>query len=252
MSVEKLDILRTSFHFSVEAGYWAQVIHSSLDFKWSTEKRKSIGTATKDFVRSLYFDTEDTLHRPPIYLRHISSDEDYLIVALHHALYDGISLPMLFNYVKAAYKGDPPSTIQFHTLSRRITSLETQATDYWRARLKGVHQWAFPREVSPVIDAWRASKTVNLTKETINRFCRRYEVSAQSIAQASWAKVLAIRSKHLDVVFGQVVSGRTMAGAAEVIGPAFVSAFFVPMIKFPEEIIEYHPLSGHSRGATNE
>ena len=130
---------------------------------------------------------------------------------------------MLFEYVKAAYKGDPPFTTQFHKLSRRITSLEACATDYWRARLKGVHPWAFPREVSPNADAWRASKVVNIPNGTIDRFCRRYEVSAQSIAQASWAKVLAIYSKRLDVVYGQVVSGRTMAGSERVIGPVFVS-----------------------------
>ena len=222
-SVKTLDILRTSFHFSVEIGRWVQVVHSSLDFKWTTEKRKSVENAAKDFIRSLHFDAEDALHRPPVYLRHIHCDGDYLIVVLHHALYDGISLPMLFNYVKMVYIGDPPSTTQFHAFSRRITSLEPQATDYWVARLRGVHPRAFPRVAPPSVDAWRASKTVDLSKETIDRFCRRYEVSAQSIAQASWAKVLAIYLKYLDVVYGQVVSGRTVTGSGEIIGPVFVS-----------------------------
>jgi len=225
-SVETLDILRTSFHFSAEVGRWAQVVHSSLDFKWTTEKRRSIDNAAKEFVQSLQFDAEDALHRPPVYLRHVSSDEDYLIVVLHHALYDGLSLPMLFSYVKAVYGGDPPITTQFHMLSRQITSLEDRATDYWGARLKGVHPWAFPREVSSTADAWRASKVVNLPKEVIDRFCRRYEVSAQSVAQASWAKALAIYSKRPDVVYGQVVSGRTMAGSERIIGPVFVSTHF--------------------------
>jgi hypothetical protein len=99
---------------------------------------------------------------------------------------------MLFDYVKAIYSDESPFTAQFYTLARRITSLEARATDYWESRLKGVHPWAFPREVSSTADAWRASKVVKLPKETIDRFCRRYGVSAQSIAQASWAKVLAI------------------------------------------------------------
>lgn len=227
-SAENLDILRTSFHFSAEVGRWAQVVHSSLDFKWTTEKRRSIDNAAGDFIRSLHFDAEDAFHRPPVYLRHISSSsgEDYLIVVLHHALYDGISLPMLFGYVKAAYKGDAPSTTQFHTFSRRITSFEARATDYWATRLKNVHPWAFPRKVSSTADAWRTSKAVNVPKEAMDRFCRRYEVSAQSIAQAAWAKVLAISSKHLDVIYGQVVSGRTMTGTENIIGPVFVSTRF--------------------------
>jgi len=224
-SVENLDILRTSFRFSAEVGRWAQVVHSSLDFKWTTEKRQSVDNAAKEFVRSLHLCDEDALHRPPVYLHHISSSsgEDYLIIVLHHALYDGISLPMLFDYVKAVYKGDPPSTTRFHTFSRRITSLEADTTDYWRTRLNGVHPWAFPRKASSTTDAWRTSKVVNVPKEAIDRFCRRYEVSAQSIAQAAWAKVLAKSSKCLDIVYGQVVSGRTMAGSEKIIGPVFVS-----------------------------
>ena len=223
-SVENLGILRTSFHFSVELGRWAQVVHSSLDFKWTTEKRESIDNAAKEFIHDLDFGSEDALHRPPVYLRHVSADADYLIVVLHHALYDGISLPMLFDYVKAAYARDPPPTTQFHTFSRWITSLETEATGYWEARLRDVDPWRFPREISSTTDGWRAAKVINIPKETIDRFCRRCEVSAQSIAQASWAKVLAIRSKHLDVVYGQVVSGRTVAGSEKIIGPVFVSA----------------------------
>ena len=226
--MENLGILRTSFYFSVELGRWIQVIHSSLNFKWTSEKRKSIDNAAKDFIHNLHFGTEDTLHCPPVYLRHVSlsSGEEYLIVALHHAIYDGISLPMLFNYVKAMYKSDPPPTAQFHTFSRRVVSLEARASDYWETRLKGVNPWAFPRKALSAADGWRTSRAVNVHKETIDRFCRRYEVSAQSIAQAAWAKVLAISSKKLDVIYGQVVSGRTMAGSEKIIGPLFVSTRF--------------------------
>ena len=224
-SVENLDILRTSFYFSVEVSRWAQVVHSSLDFKWTTEKRQSIDNAAGDFIRSLHSNAEDAFHHPPVYLRHISSSsgEDYLIVVLHHALYDGIPLPTLFGYVKATCKGNPPSTTQFHAFSRRFISLEARATDYWASRLKGVHPWAFPRRISSTADAWRTSKVANIPKETIDRFCRRYEVSAQSIAQAALMKVLATSSKHLDVIYGQAVSGRTVAESENIIGPAFVS-----------------------------
>ena len=226
VSVEKLDILRTSFHFSVEAGRWAQVVHSEPDFKWTYEKRQSIDGAAKDFIRGLRFEVEDALHRPPVHLLHVFSPphENYLVVILHHALYDGISLPMLFNHVKAVYKGDSPTTTEFHTLARRVTSLEARATRYWQSRLEGVYPWTFPRKLSSTTDAWRTSEVVNVQREAIDRFCRRYGVSAQSIAQAAWAKVLAIRSGHLDVTYGHVVSGRTIVGSEKIIGPMFVSA----------------------------
>ncbi|KAF9783958.1 hypothetical protein BJ322DRAFT_1067759 [Thelephora terrestris] len=222
-SVQNLDILRTSFHFSVEVGRWAQVVHSSLDFKWTFEKRQSIDSAAKDFIRDLHFGAEDALHRPPVHLRHVSLSphENYLIVVLHHALYDGISLPMLFNHVKAVYKGDSPFAPQFYTLARRMTSIEARATGFWQSRLKGVHPWKFPRRVFSTADAWRTSKVVNVPKEIIDRFCRRYGVSAQSIAQAAWAKVLAVHCRCLDVVYGHVVSGRMIAGSENIIGPMF-------------------------------
>ena len=133
---------------------------------------------------------------------------------------------MFFNYVKAMYESDPPPIAQFHTFSRRVVSLETPTSDYWEPRLKGVNPWAFPRKAPSAADGWRTSKVVNVHKETISRFFRRYEVSTQPIAQAAWAKVLVISSKKLDVIYGQVVSGRTMAGSEKIIGPLFVSARF--------------------------
>jgi hypothetical protein len=158
--VENLDILQTSFHFSVEVGRWAQVVHSHLDFKWTTEKRQSIDNAAGDSFGASTLMQRTAFNRPPVYLRHISSSsgEDYLIVVLHHALYDGISLPMLFKYIKAVCKGNPPSTSQFHMFSCWITSLEVHATDYWVTRLKGVHPWAFPQKLSSTADAWHTSK----------------------------------------------------------------------------------------------
>ena len=189
-----------------------------------------MSSATKDFIRGLRFDAEDTLHRPPIHIRRISLEsphENYLIAILHHVLYDGISLPMLFDYVKAVYNGEFPLTAQFFTLARRIISLEARSTDYWESRLKGLHSWTFPRKVCSTADAWRASKVVNVPKGAIDRFCRRYGVSAQSIVQAAWAKVLATYSKPPDVVYGQMVSGRMLTGSDKVIGPMFVSTHFI-------------------------
>jgi len=93
-SLENLEILRTSIHFSVELDRWTRVAHPALEFKWSTVERESIDNAAKEFLSGLDFVGEDPLHHPPIpppvtYLL------NYLVVALHHVFYDGVSLPTL-------------------------------------------------------------------------------------------------------------------------------------------------------------
>jgi len=224
--------LRTSFHFAPNVGQWAQIIHSVIDFKWSQVQQTRLSpSAAADLISSLSFD-QQSLARPPLHFRHISSTQgDYLIVVLHHALYDGIAIPKLLRYVKQLYHGNqiqPP--VPFHHIADAILAQEKEGTKYWTQALAGVTPWHFPRAPQPSDDAWRASVALDVSSGEIHRFCRRYHVHPQCIGQASWAKILCRRSKLSEVVFGQVISGRTLPDADDVIGPVFVSLLncFIP------------------------
>lgn len=223
-----LDILRTSFHFSPTLGSWAQVVHSFGELKWSHEKHGSIGDAVRDFMRRLPFNQDDAFHQPPVYFLQVTCDIEYLVVVLHHALYDGASLPWLFQLVRKFYDGNTDDFAphhQFWTLSREIVASEASANEYWISCLRGLNPCLLPRSTTSSVKAWRSTRRLSVPLSSIQRFRHRYQVGPQAIAQAVWAKILAARLQSLDVAFGHVVSGRTFRDSENVIGPVFVSLF---------------------------
>ncbi|EEB90402.1 hypothetical protein MPER_11399 [Moniliophthora perniciosa FA553] len=231
-AVEQLDILRTSFHFAA-TGQWAQVVHSVADFKWTTCESTDITGVAKDFIASLDFGDTKAFTRPPIHFRHVTvsdaesqNGKDYLIVVLHHALYDGIALPKLFRRVRSLYLGHSlPPPIAFQPIADAILLQEKEGTQFWASRLSSFKPIQFPRisqSIGEEVDAWRASLQLDLSASDIKRYCRRYHIHPQCLGQAAWSKILAKRIGVLDVVFGQVISGRTVEDAGDVVGPVFM------------------------------
>ncbi|KAF5368041.1 hypothetical protein D9758_004463 [Tetrapyrgos nigripes] len=225
-AVHCLSILRTSFHFAPNVGQWAQIVHSDVDFKWSEIQESQLSpSAATDFISSLHFERDESLARPPIYFQHRSAQNDYLIVVLHHALYDGIAIPKLLRVVKKLYHGDHvPPPVPFQQVADAVLAQEKEGARYWARKLDGVTPWHFPRSGDPSVSldkAWRASIALQISVTEIRRFCRRYHVHPQCLGQVAWAKILCRRSHLPEVVFGQVVSGRTLSDADDVIGPVF-------------------------------
>ncbi|QRV86118.1 condensation domain protein [Ceratobasidium sp. AG-Ba] len=221
-TIQATSILRTSFVFASDCGRWAQATHSDFEFPWSSKVFSSVPTALSEFISTLPFQETEDFARPPINLCHFTSGNDnYLLVVLHHALYDGMSLPLLFDRVRSAYHHMDfgPST-SFHELVPQILLQERYGTAYWTNRLRGVTPFTFPR-IDAAGGAWRSSAMCDMELADIKRTCRRYQVNAQCLGQAAMAKVLSRISSQRDVVFGQVVSGRTLPGAENVIGPVF-------------------------------
>jgi hypothetical protein len=225
-AVASVPMLRTSFHFATGAGRWVQAIHSALDFKWTDERHAELGGAAADAIAALSFAREEDFAHPPVHLRRVTTtDAVYFILVMHHALYDGLGIPLLLRHVRALYDADAPapaSALGFDALVDAILLQEHAGTDFWRARLAGAAPWRFPRtgEIHSA-GAWRAARALDVPRLDVLRACRRLGVHAQCVGQAAWARVLARASGTADVVFGQVVSGRVLPGARDFIGPAF-------------------------------
>lgn len=226
-AVQQLSILRTSFHLVPTSGQWVQAIHSVPDFKWSTLSQKELGSAAGKFIASLSLDNESSFARPPVYFRQVqvSTDDQYIIVVLHHALYDGVSIPKLLHYVRRLYRSEPVETPSpFNEVADAILIQEEHGLPFWSQRLKPAKPFFYLQSGRSSEGAWRASTVIDLPTAEIQRFCRRYHVHPQTLGQATWAKILCMRGNSTDVVFGHVVSGRSLTGADNVIGPVFVSS----------------------------
>ncbi|CAE6524666.1 unnamed protein product [Rhizoctonia solani] len=222
-AIQDISILRTSFAFSEGAGRWAQVVHSEFELPWVSREFREPSSALSKFISDLSLTDVHDFNRPPLHLCHFNVEGcDYLLVILHHALYDGISLPLLFHRVRSTYHGvNPPNLVSFHDLVPQILIQEHFGTSYWVKRLAGASVYTFPRTSNASTGAWRSSAECKVELAEIQRTCRRYQVNVQCFGQAAMAKLLARLSKQTGVVFGQVISGRTLPSAEEVIGPVF-------------------------------
>lgn len=230
-AVKTFSILRSSFHFDSLSGRWVQVVHSveATPLRWSkieAAKSEDSTALAKRLVQELDLTSEQTFSTPPLYLFHVKRDGAQSVVAvLHHALYDGVSLSNLFRHVTSFYhKTTVPSSTPFSVIARDIARREERSTAYWSSRMSNCSVSHLPSRDSsnPSSKAWRATKDLGLRNvDDLHRVARRYQVTAQCVGQLALARVLASRSAVADVTFCQVVSGRTLQGAGEVIGPVF-------------------------------
>ncbi|KAG8748724.1 Non-ribosomal peptide synthetase [Ceratobasidium sp. 414] len=221
--IQETSILRTSFAFAADLGRWVQVVHSEFDLPWSSNSFSDPSSALAAFVSTLPFRDVEDFAQPPIHLCHFKfDDDDYLLVVLHHALCDGISLPLLFDQVRFIYHDAAvPPSVSFHESVPEILAQEHSGVPYWTKQLKGVQPFAFPRITETTGGAWRSSASCEIELSDIKRICRRYQVNVQCLGQAAMAKILSQVSGQRDVVFGQVISGRMLPDAETVIGPVF-------------------------------
>jgi hypothetical protein len=118
---------------------------------------------------------------------------------------------------------DVPPTFSFHELTPEILVQEHFGTTHWTNELDGAKPYVFPQVADATGGAWRGSTQCEVGLSDVKRTCRRYQVNVQCLGQAAMAKILSRISGQRDVVFGQVISGRTLSNAENVIGPVLVS-----------------------------
>lgn len=229
-AVATFDILRTTFHFLSGPGVWAQAVHSTSIFRWSevaSEEGANLVEMLNPYLKVV--DEGEFFHEPPVYFNLLKSTTpdapDHLVLVLHHALYDGLSIANLLHWVEQLYLGvDSPSPARYHELLPALLWQEKNGTDFWVNRLRGLNAAPIPRlpSVAESSTVHQLSLPVKLADGEISQACRSTEVTAQCLGQAAFAKLLAVMTRSPDVVFGRVISGRDVPGAEDVIGPMLV------------------------------
>ncbi|EMD38714.1 siderophore biosynthesis enzyme [Gelatoporia subvermispora B] len=195
-TVDALGILRTTFHFVPDLGIWTSAVHSKSPLKWS--EIYLLEDASLLPLLDAVTITDAGCNSPPyqLYLvrsQEVDSQEDCrLIMVLHHALYDGVSISKLLDIVGASYNGE-----NFH------------------------HGLVVPRlpDGSHSKKSHVASSVLNVSRSEVEKVCRLTAVTTQCVGQYAFAKLLASLTRSTDILFGHVVSGRNVSGAEDVIGP---------------------------------
>ncbi|KAJ4003527.1 hypothetical protein NW752_012145 [Fusarium irregulare] len=144
-----------------------------------------------------------------------------LRLEIHHALYDAISLGLVFRDLDAAYSGNILSEgVDFHDWVSHVESLDLEPSQrYWTDMLQGSTMSSLVPTPKGAVRGYALDKKVDvhvpLSSMTIS------SVTPSTLVKAAWALVLSQALGIDDVVFGEVVANRSLplAGIETVRGP---------------------------------
>ncbi|UPK95557.1 hypothetical protein LCI18_006492 [Fusarium solani-melongenae] len=203
LTIEANDILRTSFHTVPEMDCsWIGVVHSDVPLVW----------------QEITVPSESDIAELP--------EGRLLVIIMHHALYDGVSLPFIFNDLASAYHGvSLPDRSPFANAVRHLSQDQSKACQFWTKLFDDYQVTPLPQfpQRQPSSGMFYSDTDIELGMMDISESCKEMEVTVQSVAILAYAKVLAKLTRRRDVAFGQVLAGRSSLGSeAEcVLGPLF-------------------------------
>ena len=226
-------ILRTCFVGTDMTRYpFAQVVLESFKLRFQTvESIDNIQPSTSEF-------------EPP-YSFHLMklSGTTKLVLSMHHALYDGVALSVLYDEVERLYRADSlPPAPTFLPFLHMLVSIPMETSDqFWANMLKNFIPSNFPvdKQLAPNtrdqtrIQRSHAKQSLSWIEESV----RKHNTTLLAVCHSIWASLIAEKLKTDDVCFGNVVSGRTVPiqGIERLVAPCFNT--------IPSRLQDIHKLS---------
>ncbi|KAI1275329.1 hypothetical protein F5Y07DRAFT_409348 [Xylaria sp. FL0933] len=165
------------------------------------------------------------LGTPLVYLSMAPSDDasggHHFHLTIHHSLYDGWSLQLIWEQVLKAYQGEEPPPRPFNYFIREAVLIEG-VSEFWRADLSNLNAAQFP--VLPYAD-YSPTPNQSFSHSVTNLPLSKGDCTLTTIIQLAWAVVVSHYTDSDDVVFGVTSDGRSAAvdGIAEVTGPTIAT-----------------------------
>jgi aryl carrier-like protein len=155
-----------------------------------------------------------------------SNGEQQLILHMHHAIYDGISISQLLEEVEASYHEMSLHVVtSFHDFLRETRRhCGRDAMEFWSKELQDFTPLPFPERRRKAGSGEQVlNKQLTVTAVEVDAWCRHHSVSRLAIFQAALVKTLAASQDTEDVCIGNVVSGRTVPvdGVEKIVAPCF-------------------------------
>ncbi|KAH7323159.1 hypothetical protein B0I35DRAFT_477044 [Stachybotrys elegans] len=215
--VESLTILRTRIVQHDDFGLIQVVCNEGIQWKEASN--------LDDYVRTdseLPFGLGDRLSRFAIISK--QGESNTFVWTIHHALYDGWTLPIILDLVRTAYEGRRPlARPKFSSFIRHLAGLkEEDEKRFWQTELGDAEYSTYPTLPPSVRDAnadasmdYILSGTLESTKQ----------VTLSTLARAAMGILLSQFSGSLEVAFGAVLSGRNagVPGIDDIVGPTLAT-----------------------------
>ena len=197
-------ILRTRIVDSDAHGF-LQIILRKLESSWAIETISLATFLKREEEEKMGFGT--SLCRLVIVQEPSSA---HMILTMHHALYDGWTLPRMGTEVFKAYRGVRlQDALGFNAFIKYTALLPTkEAEDFWVSQLAEPARTSFYPAISYDNPKPRTDSTTTRTFTTPVNTIR--SVTLPSIMRAAWALIAAKLSGTSDTTFGMTVSGRNV------------------------------------------
>ncbi|EME41700.1 non-ribosomal peptide synthetase-like protein [Dothistroma septosporum NZE10] len=223
--VDASPILRTSFVEIADPDIdvvFAQVVHKPIPISFgqiSTSSLKDLSASIEELredVRTSYTSSPPTR----LTIATVGGDQ-YLILALAHAQYDGHSLTLLHQDVTKAYHGSfQPRPLYDETIESALSATNDNALDFWRNTLTGAKVTRFGNAEDDANAATHYRERTSSTPGSAARaVCKRLGVSLQALVQTTWSLLLAHYTQDFEVLYGLVLGCRDSEEAQEVLFP---------------------------------
>ncbi|MCZ6597765.1 MAG: condensation domain-containing protein, partial [Planctomycetota bacterium] len=231
-TVARHAILRTSFHWE-ELHKPMQVVHRSVDLPFTVEdwsslaadERERRAAELRDVDRRRGVDFEAAPLLRLVLVR--EGAEDYrLLWSFHHILMEGWSASLVLGDVLASYRaltgadgGPLPTARPFRDYVTWFQEQDPQrAEEYWRGELSGFESPTqlgidlLPTDLHTPVTEHEQQRIELSAKATdaLQSFAKRHRLTLNTVVQGAWAVLLARYCGEEDVVFGTIVSGRSV------------------------------------------
>ena len=157
----------------------------------------------------------------------IDGQERYFVWSIHHALYDGWSMPKMLQRVEDIYFEDssPLSKAPYSQFIRYLTQVDSKTCDqFWRTKFDGLQSSTFP-SISSIAPGQDSSSellkyTIQLPKKKTTG-----NVTLPTITRSAWALLMAAHTGSNDIVFGETMTGRDVPidGIIDMLGPTLTT-----------------------------
>lgn len=229
--VERHESLRTAFQLEVESGALRQKVHSAVPFAFPVYALTEAEAAEmiRDFVRPFRLDKAPLFRAALIELT--DKKESILILDMHHAITDGLSVGIMLKELAALYE------------NRQLEPLSLQYKDYavWESQLMHTQEWKkqeaywlerFKEPVHPVrlrfsrppaLTAEATSRTLHFSLEentatALQNLAHSTETTLFMVMLAAFTVLLSRLSGQDDIVVGTPISGRHREGLENIVG----------------------------------
>ncbi len=221
-AMEDMDIMRTRIvHTSMSI--FCQVVLKRENIEWHTVERTE---DANDSSLQIPDHSGAPLMRFTI-VENNNVQDRYFVWSIHHALYDGWSMPKMLQRVEAIYFEDSPSPpiASYSHFIKYLSDCDVQACDrFWQSKFENLQASHFPKSSSSAADPPSTTDTLHYTIQLPKR-ATGTGITLPTMIRAAWALLLSAHTGSGDVVFGETMTGRDVPidGIIDMLGPTLTT-----------------------------